>query len=125
MILTIEHGAVRELRLNRPPVNALAPELIRTLLYSVKRAPQEGKRALLLSGLAGVFSAGLDLPVLIKLDRPAIDAVWRDFYALMNALASSPIPVAAAITDTLRPEAQSWRFSAIGELRPRELSRLD
>ena len=26
MILTFEHGAVRELRLNRPPVNALSPE---------------------------------------------------------------------------------------------------
>jgi Delta3-Delta2-enoyl-CoA isomerase len=98
MILTIEHGAVRELRLNRPPVNALTPELIRMLLYSVERAPREGKRALILSGSPGIFSAGLDLPVLINLDRPAIKAVWRDFYALMNALASSSIPIAAAIT---------------------------
>jgi len=28
MILTIDHGAVRELQLNRPPANALSPELI-------------------------------------------------------------------------------------------------
>ena len=32
MILALEYRAVRELRLNRPPVNALAPELIATLL---------------------------------------------------------------------------------------------
>src|SRR5260370_24821790 len=49
MILTFEHGAVRELRLNRPPVNALAPELIAALLHSVQMAPREGKRALVLS----------------------------------------------------------------------------
>jgi Delta3-Delta2-enoyl-CoA isomerase len=98
MILTFEHGAVRELRLNRPPVNALAPELIAALLHLVQMAPQDGKRALVLSGSPGMFSAGLDVPLLLKLDRPAMDAVWRDFYALMDALASSPIPIAAAIT---------------------------
>jgi Delta3-Delta2-enoyl-CoA isomerase len=98
MILTFERGSVRELRLNRPPVNALTPELIAALLYSVETAPREGKRALVLSGLSGIFSAGLDLPVLLKLNRPAMDAVWRDFYRLMNALASSPIPIAVAMT---------------------------
>jgi enoyl-CoA hydratase/carnithine racemase len=98
MILTFEHGEVRELRLNRPPVNALSPELIATLLRAVQVAPREGKRALVLSGSPGMFSAGLDVPVLLKLDRPAMEAVWRDFYALMKALASSPIPIAAAIT---------------------------
>ena len=98
MIATIDHGDVRELRLNRPPVNALSPELITALLDSVRTAPHEGKRALLLSGLPGMFSAGLDVPRLLKLDRPAMDALWRDFYALFSALACSPIPIAAAIT---------------------------
>lgn len=98
MILTFEHGAVRELRLNRPPVNALAPELITALLRSAQLASREGKRALVLSGSPGMFSAGLDVPVLLTLDRTAMDKVWREFYALMNALASSPIPIAVAIT---------------------------
>ena len=44
MILTFEHGEVRELRLNRPPVNALSPELIATLSRAVQVAPWEGKR---------------------------------------------------------------------------------
>ena len=71
MILTFEHGAVKELRLNRPPVNALAPELIAALLHSLEISPGEDKRALVVSGLPGIFSAGLDVPVLLKLDRPA------------------------------------------------------
>jgi Delta3-Delta2-enoyl-CoA isomerase len=45
-----------------------------------------------------MFSAGLDVPLLLKLDRPAMDALWREFYTLLGAIASSPIPIAAAIT---------------------------
>jgi Delta3-Delta2-enoyl-CoA isomerase len=123
MILTFEHGAVRELRLNRPPVNALAPELVAALLHSVQMAPREGKRALVLSGSPGMFSAGLDVAVLLKLDRPTMDAVWRDFYALMNALASSPIPIAAAITGhapaggTVLAIFCDWRVAAEGDFK--------
>jgi Delta3-Delta2-enoyl-CoA isomerase len=123
MILAFEHGAVRELRLNRPPVNALAPELISALLHSVQMAPRDGKRALVLSGSPGMFSAGLDVPLLLELDRPAIDAVWRDFYELMNALASSPIPIAAAITGhapaggTVLALFCDWRVAAEGSFK--------
>ncbi len=98
MIATLDHGAVRELRLNRPPVNALSPELIASLLEAIRTAPREDKRALLLSGVPGMFSAGLDVPLLLKLDRLAVDDLWREFYALLGALACSPIPIVAAIT---------------------------
>lgn len=121
MILTFEREDVRELRLNRPPVNALSPELITALLRAVEAAPREGKRALVLSGSPGMFSAGLDVPVLLKLDRPSMDAVWREFYALMGALASSPIPIAAAITGhapaggTVLSLFCDWRVAAMGD----------
>ncbi len=52
----------------------------------------------MLSGSPGMFSAGMDVPALLKLDRPAMDALWREFYSLLGAIASSPIPIAAAIT---------------------------
>jgi len=45
-----------------------------------------------------MFSAGLDVPFLLTLDRPAIAALWRTFYALLRALAGSPLPIAAAVT---------------------------
>jgi Delta3-Delta2-enoyl-CoA isomerase len=98
MIVITNHGAVRELRLNRPPANALSPELIVTLKQAVEAAPKDGARALVLSGSPGRFSGGLDVPLLLTLDRPAMAKVWRDFYSLLRALACSPIPVAAAIT---------------------------
>jgi 3,2-trans-enoyl-CoA isomerase len=98
MIQTIDHGPIRELRLDRPPANALSPELVAALRAAIEAAPGEGARALVLSGSPRMFSGGLDVPHLIQLDRAAILAAWRDFYGMMRALAASPIPVAAAIT---------------------------
>ncbi|MEA2603640.1 MAG: hypothetical protein QOF89_4632 [Acidobacteriota bacterium] len=98
MIQIFDHGDVRELRLDRPPANALSPELIASLRSAVESAPEAGAKALVLSGAPGRFSGGLDVPHLIQLDRAAIAATWRDFYGLMRGLAASPIPVAAAIT---------------------------
>ena len=115
MIITLDHGAVRELRLNRPPANALSPQLIVALREAVEGAPQDGVRALVLSGAPGMFSAGLDVPLLLTLDRAAMAGVWRDFYALLRALASSSIPIAAAITGhapaggTVLPLFCDWR----------------
>jgi len=121
MISTLDHGAVRELRLDRPPANALSPQLIVALREAVEGAPQDGVRALVLSGAPGMFSAGLDVPLLLTLDRAAMAAVWRDFYALLRALAASSIPIAAAITGhapaggTVLPLFCDWRGVAQGE----------
>jgi enoyl-CoA hydratase/carnithine racemase len=98
MIKTLDHGAIRELRLDRPPVNALSPELIGALKKAIEFAPTDGARALVLSGAPGRFSGGLDVPLLLGLDRPAMATLWRDFYALLGAIAGSTIPIVAAIT---------------------------
>lgn len=97
MLQKQEHGPILELRLARPPVNALSPELVAALLEAVRTAPATGARALLLSGSDGLFSAGLDVPLLLQLDQAAMRAFWNDFTALCAALARSPLPVAAAI----------------------------
>lgn len=123
MIQTRDHGAVRELQLDRPPANALSPELIVALERAVASAPQEGVRALVLSGSPGRFSGGLDVPLLIQLDRETMTTVWRDFYRLMQTLASSPIPIAAAITGhapaggTVLALFCDWRGMAEGDWR--------
>jgi Delta3-Delta2-enoyl-CoA isomerase len=98
MITTTDHGNVRELRFARPPVNALSPELINALAEAVTSAPQEGVRAIVLSGPPGMFSAGLDLPQFVTLDRPGLAAAWHSLYGLMRTLAASPVPIAAALT---------------------------
>jgi Delta3-Delta2-enoyl-CoA isomerase len=123
MILVTNHGAVRELRLNRPPVNALNLELIAALRQAVEAAPQDGVWALVLSGAPGRFSAGLDVPLLLGLDRTGIAALWRELYALLKALARSPIPIAAAITGhataggTVLPLFCDWRVGAQGDFK--------
>jgi enoyl-CoA hydratase/carnithine racemase len=123
MIHTINHGPIRELRLNRPPVNALTGDLILALRHAVESAPKDDVRALVLSGTPGRFCAGLDVPFLMGLDRRAITTLWRELYALMKALASSPIPIAAAIIGhapaggTVLPLFCDWRIMADGEFK--------
>jgi 3,2-trans-enoyl-CoA isomerase len=99
MIDRIDHpGGVREVRLARPPANAISSALLAVLTEAIVAAPGEGVRALVLSGAPGMFSAGLDVPELLTLDRPGLGEAWRGLYALLRALAASPIPIAAAIT---------------------------
>ncbi len=98
MLDTIRHGEVLELRMNRPPVNALGPELVARLLEAVRGAPREGAQALVLSGSSRIFSAGLDVPALLKFERPELYAFLTEFFSLTEALGRSSIPVIAAIT---------------------------
>ncbi|MGH8111169.1 MAG: enoyl-CoA hydratase/isomerase family protein [Rhodanobacteraceae bacterium] len=99
MLETIEHDhGIRELRLARPPVNALDPTLIAALRRAIEQAPADGADALMISGAPGMFSAGLDIPALLRLDRTAMRAFWGNFFGVCTALARSPIPVAAAVT---------------------------
>ena len=98
MLETLDHGAVRELRLARPPANALDPELVAALGSAIVRAPAEGVRGLVVSGAPGIYSGGLDVPRLLGLERRAMTEFLRDFFGLLRALATSPVPIVAAIT---------------------------
>jgi enoyl-CoA hydratase/carnithine racemase len=98
MLEEIRHADVLELRLERPPANALSPELIEALTRAVRGAPARGARGLVLSGRAGMFSAGLDVPLFLALDRAGARAAWRGFLELMQTLVESPVPLACALT---------------------------
>jgi enoyl-CoA hydratase/carnithine racemase len=98
MLKLLDHGALRELRLDRPPANALDPALVAALADAVEAAPGEGARALVLSGSPGRYSGGLDVPHLLGLDRPAMERFLADFFRLMRSLAASRVPIVAAIT---------------------------
>jgi enoyl-CoA hydratase/carnithine racemase len=92
------HGQIHEIRLDRPPVNALSPELLIAIAEEVAAAPERGARALVLSGREGLFSAGLDVPLLVAMDPPELRNALDAFFGAMEAIASSPLPIAAAIT---------------------------
>ncbi len=98
MIEIVDHGAVRQLRLARPPANALSRGLVAALDQAVAAAPEAGARAVVIAGAPGMFSGGLDVPELLPLDRAAIADAWRGLFGLLYTLAASPIPIAAAIT---------------------------
>lgn len=98
MLTRIEHGDVLELKLARPPVNALNHALVQELHAAITGAPKQGAKALVLSGAPGMYSGGLDVPELLGYDRATMNRFWRDFFELLRAIAVSPIPVVAAIT---------------------------
>jgi enoyl-CoA hydratase/carnithine racemase len=91
-------GDVVELRLARPPVNAINDALLLALLEALRRAAEGPARAIVLSGRPGLFSAGLDVPELLGKDRAAMGAFWKLFFDVQRQLAGSPLPIAAAIT---------------------------
>ncbi|HEV7667679.1 MAG TPA: enoyl-CoA hydratase/isomerase family protein [Thermoanaerobaculia bacterium] len=98
MLEIVDHGSVREIRMARPPANALSPDLIAALDAALAEAPAAGAKAIVLSGVPGLFSAGLDVPLLLTLDRPEIEVAWGQFLCLVCSLTTSAVPIAAAIT---------------------------
>jgi len=97
MLQTIDHGNVREIQLNRPPANALSPELVEMLIETLGDAGKEA-RAVVVSGLPGMFSAGLDIPLLIQMDRDDMSTFWFRFLYLLKTIANMPVPTAFAMT---------------------------
>ena len=100
LVDTIEHGSIREVRLARPPVNALNTDLCRALIAALNAAVADGIRGIVLSGGEKVFSAGLDVPHLLSHgdDRDALMDSWHAFFGVARTLTESRVPVVAALT---------------------------
>jgi enoyl-CoA hydratase/carnithine racemase len=100
LIEIVAHGDIREIRLARPPVNALNTELCRALIAALNSAMGEGVLGIVLSGNEKIFSAGMDVPYLMSVgeDRHALMDSWQAFFGAARTLAESRIPVVAAIS---------------------------
>ncbi len=100
LIETATHGDVREIRLARPPVNALDTDLCRALIHALDTAIGDGVRGIVLSGNPKIFSAGMDVPHLLSHgdDRAALRDSWQAFFGAARTLAESRVPVVAALT---------------------------
>ena len=97
MLETIDHGSVRELRLARPPANAINPELMGFLIDALNDASGSCE-AIVISGRPGMFTAGLDVPELIQYNRDQLLQVWQQFLRMLETIARLPVPSAFAIT---------------------------
>lgn len=99
MLNLIEHGAIRELRIDRAPANALNPALLAALNQALEQAYDNDEvRAVIISGRPGLFSAGLDVPELLGLNREQLGAAWRDLFSVARRLATAPKLTVAALT---------------------------
>lgn len=98
MLQQIGHGEVVELRLNRPPFNALNSALVSELLHALQQTARNDAGAVILSGSPGVFSVGADVAEVLSLNRSETQHFFVQFHDLCVALGRSPIPVVAAIT---------------------------
>ncbi len=92
-----DEGRIRELRLARPPVNALHLEMLREIGARLEQAARETS-VIVFSGQPGLFSGGLDVPALLKLDREGVTAVFVELYRVQRAIAHCPVPVIFALT---------------------------
>jgi 3,2-trans-enoyl-CoA isomerase len=96
MLKITDHGRVREIQLNRTPANALNRDLVGQVTDQLLAAPAHCS-AVVVSGLPGMFSGGLDVPTLLQLDRAGMADFWRAFAVLSRTIAFMPIPTVFAL----------------------------
>jgi 2-(1,2-epoxy-1,2-dihydrophenyl)acetyl-CoA isomerase len=105
-LLSQAEGAVHRLTINRPNRrNALTPGLARAIAESLDQVEESGRTELVvLRGVGGHFSAGLDLHWLRSLgDAPNVADLQRglaDFQAAVLAVVRCPVPVLAVVEGT-------------------------
>lgn len=112
---------IRVIKLARAPVNALNGELIRELLVAIDAA--RDARAIVIAGQPGLFSAGLDVPGMLMMDREGVALMFTDLWRVQRAVATSPVPIVFAITGhcpaggTVLAINGDYRVMAQGEFR--------
>jgi len=97
MLETIHHGRVQEIKLARPPANALNAEMVEAITGALQEAAETAD-AVVISGLPGMFSAGLDVPQLLHFDRGQMSLFWQSFLRMLKTTACMPVPTAFALT---------------------------
>jgi len=88
-------GAVALLRLENGKANAMGPSFVERLEGLLGQLGDA--RAAVITGQGSAFSAGLELPALVDLDRATMRGFIDRFEAVMLRLFELPIPLVAAV----------------------------
>lgn len=97
-MITVERdGEIAVLRMNDGKANAMNSAFLDALNRALDESSVPAPAALLVTGFANFFSAGLDLPLLIGFDRPAMEAFLRRFHESLVRVFAWPRPVVAAV----------------------------
>lgn len=91
-----EHGDIAVVRLDHGVTNAVGNDLVDDLSEAVQKV-REGFKGLVLAGGTKFFSMGLNLPELLRLDRPAMSDFWYRFNQVNLDLYTLPLPTACAV----------------------------
>jgi len=98
ILLVESRDATAWVRVNRPPLNLLVPELIDALRDTfVGLARNRAVRLAILSGSGGAFSAGVDVRVLRELDVVSAKGFVTRLHEAIRALHEAPFPVIAML----------------------------
>src|SRR5438046_8822213 len=90
-----QDGDVALVRMEAGKVNAIGPAFLGQLAELTERIAGAG--AAVMTGQGSAFSAGLDLPALVHLDRPAMQAFMERFGEVMLRVFELPQPLVAAV----------------------------
>lgn len=94
-ILVKDKGKVRTVTMNRKsPLNPLDMDTLREIRDAILNS---GNRVILLHGANRAFSAGADINNFLKLTNETAGAFAKEGHDIMNAIATYPRPVVAAI----------------------------
>lgn len=98
-VLTIEYkNLIYRITIDRPPVNALDSTLLDEITEAISRSVSSSDKALVLCGVPGHFSAGLDTKILAVANAAERAQTRTRLSKLLAVVANCPIPIAAAIT---------------------------
>jgi len=98
MIKSDINGDIGVISIDRPPVNAINPELVSSLSQALDSfKSNDDINGVILQGRDGIFSAGLDITHLFPKDREYIDSFWKDFSTLLVSMFSFPKPLYSSI----------------------------
>jgi len=99
MIKAYQKDQIQIIELNRPKVNAINEELIKSLdtqLESLKK--DDTVKGIILTGQEGIFSAGLDIVALYNSDKEYMKFFWNLFLNLLIKIYSYPKIMFTAIS---------------------------
>lgn len=113
-IQILDHGRLREIRLARPPVNALDTALCQALTAAVQQVGSEVD-GVVLSGSERIFSGGMDVPHLLShgTNRGALLESWTAFSMRPTRWRTARCQWSRQSAGTRRPAVACWRCAAI------------
>lgn len=97
-VISTRHGAWIEVRLDRPPANAINQAVVDELHAAIDACEADpGVQGVLFVGRARMFSAGLDVVDLQTRDRAEMSRFWDGFGRLVTRLYGTSLVTVAAI----------------------------